>query len=180
MFAFTFRFVGVAMIAGLVVTGAHAEGSRYTVAWQTVGAAHHTGINLDGERPPASFIVGEGNGTFGPAAVQGMHEPVNVPVSECPEGTALEFHPLAGTTVRTFRDGLDQIVYRTVSGTACIRDGVVTSENRSIVTGGTGRFEGATGELTTTTLPQTIEFPEWNGEFNNIVQVTEGEVVLAD
>ena len=54
----------------------------------------------------------------------------------------------------------------------------VTSENEAIVVGGTGRFEGATGTLTTRTLPTTVSFPEWKGEFNNVVNVTEGTITL--
>ena len=93
----------------------------------------------------------------------------------------MEFHAVAGTMVRTFRPSLDQIFVKTVSGLACIfEDGRVTSENRAIVTGGTGRFAGATGELVTRTVPQTVSFPEWKGEFNNLVNVTEGTVTLRE
>ena len=42
------------------------------------------------------------------------------------------------------------------------------------------RTEGATGELVTRTVPQTVTFPEWKGEFNNLVNVTEGTVTLRE
>ena len=91
----------------------------------------------------------------------------------------MEFHSVAGTMVRTFLPSLDQVFIKTLSGLACIfDDGRVTSENRAVVIGGTGRFEAATGELLSRTLPQTVAFPEWKGEFNNIINVTEGSIVL--
>ena len=54
----------------------------------------------------------------------------------------------------------------------------MTSTGESEVIGGTGRFEGARGKLTTRTLPQTVSFPEWKGEFNNIMNVSEGTITL--
>ena len=161
-------------------TTAHAE-TTVQVEWRTVGSSHHTAIDLDGQGSPASYAVAEGDGTFGPASVQTLFEPVRVPIEQCGEGAAMEFHAVAGTMVRTFRPSLDQIFVKTVSGLACIfEDGRVTSENRAIVTGGTGRFAGATGELVTRTVPQTVSFPEWKGEFNNLVNVTEGTVTLRE
>jgi len=157
---------------------ANAETS-YQVTWRTIGVSHHAAIDLDKKGSPASFTVGEGDGTFGPASVQGMFEPLRVPVEKCGPGTMMEFHSVAGTMVRTFKPSLDQIFIKTVSSLACIsEDGTVTSENQAIVIGGTGRFEGATGKLVAKTLPETVSFPEWNGEFNNIINVTEGTVVL--
>ena len=155
--------------------------TSHEISWRTIGASHHTAIDLDQKGSPASFTVGEGDGTFGAASVQGLFEPVKVAIELCPAGAILEFHPVAGTMVRTFRPSLDQIFIKTVSGLACIfEDGTVTSENRAIVTGGTGRFEGAKGNLVTKTLPQTVSFPDWKGEFNNIINVTEGTITLPE
>jgi hypothetical protein len=163
----------------------HPSASRaettHEIDWRTIGASHHTAIDLDKQGSPASFIVAEGDGTFGVASVQGMSEPLKVPVERCPAGAIMEFHSVAGTMVRTFRPSLDQIFTKTVSGLACIfEDGSVTSENQAVVTGGTGRFAGATGELVTRTLPATVSFPEWKGEFNNIINVTKGTITLRE
>jgi len=153
--------------------------TSHEVSWRTIGVSHHTAIDLDKQGSPASFTAGEGDGTFGVASVYGMFEPVRVPVEKCAAGAIMEFHAVAGTMVRTFRPSLDQVFIKTVSGLACIfEDGTVTSENQAIVTGGTGRFEGATGTLVTKTLPETVSFPEWKGEFNNIINVSEGTITL--
>ncbi len=170
---------GLALIAGLSLASPGEAQTSFEVAWRTVGASHHTAIDLYGKGSPASFISARGDGTFGPAAVQGMFEPLKVPVEHCPEGAVMEFHSVAGTMVRTLVPSLDQIFIKTLSGLACIfEDGRVSSENRAAVIGGTGRFEAATGELLSRTLPQTVAFSEWKGEFNNIINVTEGTIVL--
>ncbi len=170
---------GFALIASLGMASLGQAQTTFEVAWRTIGASHHTAIDLDGKGSPASFIAARGDGTFGPASVQGMFEPLRVPIERCPEGAVMEFHSVAGTMVRTFLPSLDQVFIKTLSGLACIfEDGRVTSENRAVVIGGTGRFEAATGELLTRTLPATVAFPEWKGEFNNIINVTEGTIVL--
>lgn len=170
------------MIALLAATGLVSTARADTtqpISWRTVGASHHTAIDLDGKGDPASFSVAEGDGTFGPASVQGMFEPAQVPIEKCGPGAILEYHPVAGTMVRTFRPSLDQIFIKTVSGLACIfEDGTVTSESHAVITGGTGRFEGATGTLVTKTLPQTVTFPEWKGNFNNVINLSEGTITL--
>jgi hypothetical protein len=169
------------LIATLGLASNAAAETSHEVRWRTIGASHHSAIDLNGKGSPASFTIGEGDGTFGVASVYGMFEPQEVPIDQCPAGTIMEFHAVAGTMVRTFRPSLDQVFIKTVSGLACIfEDGSVTSENQAIVTGGTGRFEGATGTLVTKTLPKTVSFPEWKGEFNNIINVTEGSITLRD
>ena len=174
------RFVSVLTPVAIVACAslACADG-EHEVKWRTIGVSHHTAIDLDEQGSPASFTTGEGDGTFGAASVHGMFEPLRVPIEKCGAGAVMEFHAVAGTMVRTFRPSLDQVFIKTVSGLACIfGDGTVTSENQAIVTGGTGRFDGATGKLVTRTLPETVSFPEWQGEFNNIINVSEGTITL--
>mgnify|MGYP001829210448 FL=1 len=178
------RRFGIALVLlhGVVAAAATTVAdTSHTVEWRTIGSSAHTSIDLDGKGSPASYVVAFGDGTFGRAAVQGMSEPARVPVEKCPPGTAMEFHMVAGTMVRTFLDELDQVFIRTRSGLACISEaGSVTSENQGEIIGGTGRFEGASGIVVTRTLPQTVSFPEWKGEFNNIMNVTTGTIVLKD
>jgi hypothetical protein len=174
------RAPGIALFILLAAATTAADTSQ-PVEWRTIGSSAHTSIDLDGQGSPASHVVAFGDGTFGRASVQGMSEPARVPVEKCPPGTAMEFHMVAGTMVRTFMDELDQVFVRTLSGLACIsEEGSVTSENQGEIFGGTGRFEGATGSVVTHTLPQTVSFPEWKGEFNNITNVTTGTIVLKD
>jgi len=169
----------VVALALLVIVGAASAETSIEIEWRTIGASVHTAVDLDGKGSPASLVVAVGDGTFGRASIQGMSEPARVPIEECPAGTAMEFHMVAGTMVRTFHDSLDQVFVQTVSGLACISEtGSVTSRNQGRIVGGTGRFEGATGTLETRTLPQTVSFPEWQGEFNNIMNVSKGTLVL--
>ncbi|MBW2269309.1 MAG: nuclear transport factor 2 family protein [Deltaproteobacteria bacterium] len=164
----------------LLVSDAQAATS-HTVSWRTVGTSIHSSIDPDKTWPPASFTVAEGDGTFGPASVQMMSGPVEVPVEKCPGGAIKEYDLKASTAVRTFRSTLDQVYLTTVSGLGCIYpDGSVTSESRAVVSGGTGRFENASGDFTTKVIPQTVSFPEWKGEVNSLVSVTEGTIVLQE
>jgi hypothetical protein len=159
----------LAAIAWIAIPALAAADTTHEISWRTIGASVHTSVDLDGKGSPASFVLADGDGTFGPASIQGMTEPAEMPIEKCPAGTAMEFHVIGGTMVRTFRDTLDQVFVQTISGLACIsEDGSVTSESEGRIVGGTGRFAGATGRVTTTTLPQTVTFPVWKGEFNNI------------
>lgn len=168
----------VAFVGLLLAPAAQAETSRQ-VTWTTVGTSFHSSVDRDEVWPPASFTVAEGGGTFGPASVQMMSGPVEVPVENCAKGAIKEYDLQANTAVRTFRDGLDQVYIKAVSGLGCIfPDGSVKSESRNIVMGGTGRFENAKGEFTTKVAPQSVSFPEWNGEVNSLIALTEGTITL--
>ena len=104
--------------------------TEHEISWRTIGASVHTSVDLDGSGSPASFVVADGDGTFGRASVQGMTEPARVPIERCPPGTAMEFHMIAGTMVRTFHETLEQVFIESTSGLACIyEDGRVTSES---------------------------------------------------
>ena len=169
----------LAVLGGLLpALDAQGETSR-EVSWRTVGTSIHSSIDRDKVWPPASFTVAEGDGTFGPASVQMMSGPVEVSLENCPEGAIKEYDLTANTSVRTFRSTLDQVYVAAVSGIGCIfADGSVTSESRVVVSGGTGRFENATGELTTRVVPQSVSFSEWKGEVNSLTSITEGTIVL--
>lgn len=161
-----------------IVTDARAQ-TAVQVSWTTVGTSIHSSIDRDDVWPPASFTVAEGDGTFGPASVQMMSGPVEVSVENCPKNAVKEYDLKANTVVRTFRKTLDQVYLQATSGLGCIfADGSVTSESRSVVIGGTGRFENATGELTTRVAPQSVSFSRWNGEVNSLFSLTEGTLVL--
>lgn len=167
-----------ALGTAFLATDARAE-NAVRVSWTTVGTSIHSSIDRDGVWPPASFSVAEGGGTFGPASVQMMSGPVEVPVENCPEGAIKEYDLEANTVVRTFRNTLDQVYLQATSGLGCIfADGRVTSESRAAVIGGTGRFENAMGELTTRVAPQSVSFSQWKGEVNSLISLTEGTLVL--
>ena len=158
------------------------DGKAQKVSWKAAGVSIHTQISMDRNWPPASMNHGRVKGTFGMGMLHSMVEPVQVEVSsKCPANTKYEYTMLEATNVVTFDSDLDQLIYRNKSGICCISaDGKITSTLESEVVGGTGRFEGATGTLTTTLRDEggSVSFEEWKGEFNNMNSFTEGTIVL--
>ncbi|MBV6425270.1 MAG: hypothetical protein NAOJABEB_03086 [Steroidobacteraceae bacterium] len=170
-----------AAAAGVVAGEAAADGQARHVSWRAAGVSIHTQISMDRNWPPASMNHARVNGTFGLGILHSMVEPVRVEVSKCPANTKYEYKILEATNVVTFDSDLDQLIYRTKSGLCCINaEGDITFDLESEVVGGTGRFKGATGTLTSklTRDGDSISFNEWNGEFNNMNSVTEGTIVL--
>lgn len=169
-------FAAISMPAAAAETG----GKEQQVKWKAAGVSIHTQISMDRNWPPASMNHARINGTLGSGVEHGMVEPAVVPLNRCPKNAKIEYKILAGTHVVTFDDSLDQLMYRTTDGYCCIfEDGSITAETISEVTGGTGRYKGATGKLIGRVSPEAVSFPEWKGEFNNSISTTEGTLVLA-
>lgn len=170
---------GITMISGASAAHAADDTIEQKVSWKMAGVSLHTQISMDRNWPPASMNTGRISGTLGSGMSQGMTEPERVPVSRCPKNATLEYNIIASNNVITLDDGLDQLTYRLKSGYCCMfADNSITAETISEVTGGTGRFKGATGTLVTTVSPEAVSFPEWKGEFNNSISLTEGTLVL--
>lgn len=159
-------------------------GGGQPVHWRSAGASTHTVVDMDGAPPPASQTVAEGSGTFGPATVVTMFEPKKVPIENCaPKDNGaqpiLEYHAVAGDTVRTFRESGDQVYLTVDSALACIYDDhSVTSVVENDIVGGTGMFAGATGHVTTNTVAPSKTFSDFEGQFNSAVNVSDGIIYL--
>ncbi len=168
-------------IGGASAAHAQDKGTPVPVSWKMAGASIHTQINHDNSGPPASATHSRVKGTFGIGSVFAMVEPIVIPVTRCPKNAKYEYKIRAATNVVTFDDNLDQIAYTLNNGYACqFEDGTITSEINYDVSGGTGRFKGATGKLTARVSPEALSYPEWKGEFNNSIYTTEGVVYLRD
>lgn len=180
------KFASVALLAMATVAiapAAHAEGGKTEkkVSWKMAGVSLHTQISMDRNWPPASMNHGRINGTLGLGIEHSMVEPERVRITRCPKNATYEYNIIAANHVVTLDDGLDQLMYRLKSGYCCMfPDNSITAEMESEVTGGTGRFKGATGTLISRVSPEAVSFPEWKGEFNNSISITEGTLVLLD
>lgn len=172
---------GVALISTAPAAFAEDGKTEQKVSWKMAGVSLHTQISMDRNWPPASMNQGRINGTLGLGFEQGMVEPERVAVSRCPKNATHEYNLIASNHVVTLDDGLDQLMYKLKSGYCCMfPDNSITAETISEVTGGTGRFKGATGTLVSRVSPEAVSFPEWKGEFNNSISYTEGTLVLLD
>ena len=121
-----------------------------------------------------------GNGTLGPFTFRELHaDPVAPePSSTCSPGNApprLYFPNVAGGGIFRFQDGSLLTVGVTEAGSSICIDltaGVVHLTTNYQITGGTGRFEGASGALTLTAIMTPVLLPGLltsTGEFEGTV-----------
>jgi hypothetical protein len=141
----------VALMLNLGVAGVYAQQKSVkmtfsgTLATSTVNLAPNT--NTDEQNLA-------GNGTLGPFTFRGLHaDPATPqPSSTCSGPSNLYFPNVAGGGVFRFEDGSLLTVGVTAGSSICIdlTAGVAHLTTNYQVTGGTGRFKGASGILTLT------------------------------
>ena len=121
-----------------------------------------------------------GNGTLGPFTYRGLFaDPDSPPLSStCPGPTHLYFPTVAGGGVFRFQDG-SLLTVKVTQGAICIDLSARMAHLTEIyqITGGTGRFKGASGALTlmATLIPvlfnasNGVELATMTGEFEGTV-----------
>lgn len=92
-----------------------------------------------------------GNGTFGPFTFRELHADVSPSPQPPPGCSGPNFAVVAGAGVFRFQDG-SLLAVTVVNGSGCINPvaGTAATNVKYQITGGTGRFEGASGTLTFT------------------------------
>lgn len=139
----------VALLGGLVATVANAE---QRVNQRLAGTILPTQIDSNGDDMTAGLALGETKGSPGSGQLRGTIEfapPLPPGVGTDCSATELQFNLVAGGSVQTFAD-LSQLFFENTSGYFCLDldTGAATSVTEGIYTGGTGRFEGASGSAT--------------------------------
>ena len=105
-----------------------------------------------------------GNGTLGPFTFRELHadpaSPPSPPPSTCSGPTHLYFPTVAGGGVFRFQDGSLLTVGVTAGSSLCIdlSAGMAHLTQTYEITGGTGRFKGASGALTSTAMVNVVLF----------------------
>src|SRR5262249_13893639 len=92
-----------------------------------------------------------GNGTFGPFTFRELHADLSQPPQPPPGCSGPNFAIVAGAGVFRFQDG-SLLIVTVVNGSGCINlaAGAAAIAVQYQITGGTGRFEGASGTLNVT------------------------------
>ena len=146
----------VALMLNLGVAGIYAQ--QRPVNMRFSGTAAPSTINL----LPLTHTDGEnvaGDGTLGSFTYRGLFaDPDSPPLSStCPGPTHLYFPTVAGGGVFRFQDG-SLLTVTITEGDGCINlmAGVALLTVRYQITGGTGRFEGASGALTYTATMKSV------------------------
>ncbi len=158
------KLVVVGIVAAAVPLGlsiaVYARSARNSVPvnWRIAGQAL-TNIEvtdtITGETTPVALVSGVGQGSPGPVQVEGFGTPgpADAPSGLCPAGTDLELRFSDGGFVATLSDlstmffTLDQSP--DANNALCIDfEGPNLGVADYVMTGGSGRFEGATGKVT--------------------------------
>jgi len=140
----------VALMLNLGVAGVYAQQKPVNMTFS--GTLEPSTINLQpGTHTDEENVAG--NGTLGPFTYRGLFaDPDSPPLSStCPGPTHLYFPTVAGGGVFRFQDG-SLLTVRLTQGSFCIdfTAGVAHATATYQITGGTGRFNGASGTLTKT------------------------------
>ena len=142
----------VALMLNLGVAGVYAQ--QKPVRMMLSGTNLPTTINLQ----PGTVTDEQhsaGDGTFGPFTFRELHADLSQPPSGCDKNFAI----VAGAGVFRFQDG-SLLTVSITGGDGCVNltAGVALLTVRYQITGGTGRFEGASGALTYTYAHKPVLF----------------------
>ena len=152
------RTATVALMLNLGVAGVYAQ--QRPVKMTFSGTLEPSTINLQpGTNNNEEDLAG--NGTLGPFTYRGLHADTASPQpsSTCSGPTHLYFLTVTGGGVFRFQDG-SLLTVRITQGAACI-DFTAVVEHLTLtyqITGGTGRFKGASGAITLTAILTPVLF----------------------
>jgi hypothetical protein len=156
--------VTVALMLNLGVAGVYAQ--QKPVKMKASGTLAATTINLQPNTNTDEQNLA-GTGTLGPFTFRELHaDPASPqPSSTCSGPTHLYFPNVAGGGVFRFQDGSLLTVGVTAGSSLCIdlTAGVGHLTTTYQITGGTGRFKGASGTLTLTAILTPVLFNASNG-----------------
>ncbi|MDH3614410.1 MAG: hypothetical protein OES10_14170 [Gammaproteobacteria bacterium] len=138
----------IAVCAGLILSGA-AQAGDIKIDQRFSGVSHPTMVDTNGDEAFASTFSFQLKGSPGKATIQSVGEFTAFAPGDCPDG-GLRSDLIQQSFVETFKD-LSMLFFVTTTGHTCFNLSTfeIGGELSGIITGGTGRFEGATGSWTT-------------------------------
>jgi len=154
------------------------------------GWINPTNVDVNGNGRTISVITTYGKGAFGTSVSNSTTE-VNDPdptqrfcSPPSPTNVVIRLPLLARSTVTRFHNG--DLLFATldldplVSSALCvdISNQTTLSEVHMVITGGTGKFAGATGTLLITTNGTQLHFEDGLNVHSGITEFTEGEIFL--
>ena len=169
----------------LSATAAHAKPFKQT----TSGWLNRTEVDVDDNGSPLTLLTTFGKGTFGQSANNEVSETGPFAGDFCafsfPDVIIVRLPIIARSRIMRFANG--DLLYATLAtdgpaSSLCVdvNSPMNTSEVHLVITGGTGKFDGAMGTLllkaSSTTVLREADFPVHVA----ITQVIEGEIFLAN
>ena len=179
------RFIIGAAIGCLLATDiGRVEAKEIPFKGDNAGTYLDTRIDLNNDGSPATWATWVEKSSLGQASVQAIIEqvPVSSPTGACPAGQ-LETALVGGSIVNTFLQTQDQLFIQPTSRVACIDPvkGTISGHTTATITGGTGKFAGATGSVTysfTASSLAAVFDPESNQGFGPFTGTIEGTLIL--
>ena len=138
----------VLLIVPFIATSSYADELPISGKW--AGSVVQVGFDLNGDDVSANLIDAQIKGSFGMRSLDVLSE--YMPVGLCStDPDVWEFAFLYSKPILTFANG-DQLWGTITSGSMCMHSltAEYTGEGRGVYTGGTGRFEDASGTFTVT------------------------------
>ena len=141
----------VVLLIGTLLMAISAEAKPFKSKFSGWGVA--TEIDNNGDGMKADSTTAQSRGTFGRAITNGQSELAPVPSGTCDGNPAIvQYDYVSSSTINVFQNG-DLIISLLDHGTLCadFTNPLIptfTGEIHLVIVGGTGRFEGATGWLT--------------------------------
>ena len=177
------RFLlGPVLLALLFVfTASYAGEKPIVAAWE--GTVIDTAINVVPAEPPApdllaNFIDAQVSGSFGPASMGVLSEFTFAGFCDAEE-TVLYLVMVYSKPITTFKNG-DQLWGDITSGDMCLDTvtGEFSGSGQGLYTGGTGRFDGATGSFFVEFAGTNLTLPTLGVGYGVIYGRSEGTIDL--
>ncbi len=180
-----FRMVSVifASVSIFVILIGVIEAATIQYKDHDTGSAQSSAVDQNQDNFPAVFGFGTGNSNSGPTQHHWVAEAQPLPErNRCPEGTRLEARFIRVSELRQFQSG-NQLYSEgnpDDAGFICVlEDRTYSGVYYEVITGGTGRFEGATGKLTVKFTGKSIGGPRSpKAYFGPITYEAEGTIEL--
>ena len=139
----------IALCAGLVLSGA-AQSGEMSINQRFSGVAHPTMVDANTDGAFANVISFQVKGSPGKATILAFGEFTPPAITACAPSGGGQTDLVQQSFVETFSD-LSMLFFEVETGHTCfnIATSEITVELTGIITGGAGRFEGATGSWTT-------------------------------
>jgi hypothetical protein len=147
--------IGLMLSCVIALGSSKAEAGKLTLKGSFSGTFVNmqTDTNADGVKANLNSVGAKG--TLGPSTIQGVNEYVSSGPATCPNGNAGDGSTLLRSSnpaapanfVQRFESTGDLLFYEETSGTSCFDPdtSIEFFSTTTKITGGTGRFEGATG-----------------------------------
>ena len=174
--------IGLACSFVIALASGRAEARDIRIKGDLAGTCLSTRIDLNNDGVPAGWSTWVEQSNLGQSSAQSVIEAVLVPpTGACPAGHLETGVVAGGSAVNTFLHTRDQLFNQVTSRILCIDlvTGAFSAHSLATITGGTGKFAGATGSIEYRFTGLTfLADPASNQSFGSFTGTIEGTLIL--